>query len=509
MPSVSVLQKLAIAWAIFAILNTCFYIGNKHLGITRELKAGLNAAGRLAADGGYHLGRTVDRLLDRRICLGVTGFSGSGKSTFITSLVHQLRCFDQAALPGFSPALQGRILGVELHDLQSGINLVPYHESIEALSATPPDWPASTRNLSGAMLEIRLKPRASINPLKRRGYERLFVEIRDYPGEWLLDLPLLGMDYQAWCQDSLQLMQAEPRASIAGELLQKLQAIDPLADIDGEQAEQLYQEYVDYLRRCRAPGQSLCMIQPGRFLLPETEEQDYFLPLLACARMPADELKRAGSSSWFRLQQKRYDDYVRHKVKHFYEHYFAGIDRQIVIVDVLQYLSAGEAYLDDMRLGLARVLDSFHYGNNSLLTRLFSPRIDKVLFLASKIDQALPGDHEQIRSLLSALVFDAYRRATFDQVDVQAEAAAAVRATSVTQHRGKTMLQGQTRSKGAGLMAHPPIPGYIPGAAEWQMFANWQLPELLPPNGLQLQQGGPLPHIRMDTVIQHMLGDKC
>lgn len=479
------------------------------MGISKEIKAGISAVGRVASDSGYYLGRSVDRLMDRRICLGVTGFSGSGKSTFITSFIHQLRCFEQAALPGFSPALQGRILGVQLHELSSGIEKFPYDCAIDALSQDSPLWPDSTRSLSGALLEIRLKPRASLNPLQRRKYERVFVEIRDYPGEWLLDLPLLEMSYFDWCQDSRQLMQQSPRIELADTLFDRLMAIDPLAPIDGDTAEQLYTEYVAYLKRCRQPGKSLCMIQPGRFLLDDEPDLHFFLPLLGAANISEEKLNSAPNSSWYKIQKKRYDDYVQHKVKHFYEHYFNGIDRQIVIVDVLQYLAAGEAYLNDMRLGLARVLDSFNYGNNSLLSRLFKPRIDKVLFLASKIDQVLPNDHEQIRSLLSALVFDAYRQATFDQVDVQCEAAAAIRATSITQHKGHSMLQGQTRDNGAGLMSHPPIPGYVPTHDEWDVFNDWQLPMLLPPKRLQLHQGGPLPHIRMDTVIQHMLGDKC
>ena len=85
----------------------------------RQLKGGLKSVkkstGILVRDSASNIEKIWDRLRDRRICLGVTGFSGSGKSTFLTSFIHQLMHFPQATLPAFSPILQERILGVELH----------------------------------------------------------------------------------------------------------------------------------------------------------------------------------------------------------------------------------------------------------------------------------------------------------------------------------------------------------------------------------------------------------
>ncbi|MBE1043557.1 YcjX family protein, partial [Escherichia coli] len=37
----------------------------------------------------------------------------------------------------------------------------------------------------------------------------LYLEIVDYPGEWLLDLPMLEQDYLAWSRQMAGLLQGE------------------------------------------------------------------------------------------------------------------------------------------------------------------------------------------------------------------------------------------------------------------------------------------------------------
>ena len=52
-------------------------------------------------------------------------------------------------------------------------------------------WPDATRDESGCLLEIRFRNRPGLLRRGKPGISRLYLEIRDYPGEWLLDLPLL------------------------------------------------------------------------------------------------------------------------------------------------------------------------------------------------------------------------------------------------------------------------------------------------------------------------------
>lgn len=455
--------------------------------------------------------RFVDRLLDRRICLGITGFSRSGKSTFITSLLHQLTQHTAATLPAFSPILQGRYLGAEIHNL-AGFEAMPfpYKEGVSALSSTPPSWPKSTTGMKGCLLEIRYKPKASLLSVPGRKFARLFVEICDYPGEWLLDLPLLELSYQAWCHECNDLFHKPPRKDLLGGLIHSLNNINPLDPIDTKLAAQLCQRYVNFLLSCKHQVHSLSMIQPGRFLMPGDKPiADLFIPLLGITKLSDAELATASPSSWYGTMRRYYTDYVDTFVKPFYSDYFSQIDRQLILVDVLQALHGGPEYLDDMRLGLTRVLDSFNYGQNNFLSRILSPRIDRVVFAATKIDQVLPDQHENVRALMSALVQEAYRKASFEQTDLQSEAVASVRATSMTEYKGSQRLLGTLLSGQAGMMSHPSIPDHIPKPSDWQHFQNWQLRQLQPPKSLDLLSGGTLPHIRIDTIIRDLLGDKC
>ena len=153
-----------------------------------SVKEGYQKATGSIKSGVVTLRKQSKKLSGRRLCVGVTGLSQSGKSTFITSLINQLSNYEKASLPGFAPALSGKLLGVTVHPLEeSGLKLFPYEHAYQCLTDNPPRWPPSTEDLSGCLLELRLKQSTSkLNPFSNDRYS-FFVEIRDYPGEWLLD----------------------------------------------------------------------------------------------------------------------------------------------------------------------------------------------------------------------------------------------------------------------------------------------------------------------------------
>lgn len=456
----------------------------------------------------------VDRLLERRLILGVTGFSGSGKSTLLTSLIHQLRHFQNAQLSALGPKLRERLIGVELLEIpSSNLPRFPYEQGIASLASQPPRWPQPTEGISTILLELRCKPKRGVLSMLGRRYEKLYIEITDYPGEWLLDLPLLEMDYREWSIDSYQLFNKEPRKTLLGSLLDDLNRLDPLAKADEGEIFALHRAYVSFLKRCRA--ERLSVIQPGRFLLEDKGSRDLIAPFLPLPRLehyPPDLIANPPRKSYLALMQKRYSYYRNYCVEPFYRNHFSRVHRHLVLVDVLQALNAGAPHLEDMQYGLTRVLNSFDYGQNSLIRRLFAPVVEKVIFVASKIDQVLPDQHENIRAFASAMVQEAYRRASYEQIDVHTEAVAAVRTTTTTTHQQKTVLKGQIEGgEGgvAGYLRHPDIPDHLPTESEWPQFRKWLLRRLLPPAGLQtLPQGGVLPHIRLDSVIRELIGDK-
>src|SRR6516162_5246408 len=69
-------------------------------------------------------------------------------------------------------------------------------------------WPESTRQISELRLILEYQSRSG-------AMRALILDIVDYPGEWLLDLPLLTKSFETWSAESLALSREPPRASLA------------------------------------------------------------------------------------------------------------------------------------------------------------------------------------------------------------------------------------------------------------------------------------------------------
>jgi len=468
--------------------------------------------------------KLTDKLRDKRFCIGITGLSQSGKSTFITSLINQLLQHKSASLPGFSPVLSGRLLNVKVHPLDDKhLAAFPYDLAYQGLTQSEPLWPESTKDLSGCLLELRLAKNVSkLNPFGREQFS-LFLEIRDYPGEWLLDLPLRDMSYSRWCaQCSAQYTQS-PRTELLGSLLNDLQQLDPLAEADEQKLKALNARFIQFLKKCKNHSmsdssnggngnKSLSLIQPGRFLIPgQVDDASIlcFLPLLKCGSYTEGQLNNASHNSYFKLCERRYKRYVKELVDPFYKTFFNRIDRQLVLVDVVSALNAGPQYIDDMRQALTNITDSFAYGSQNRLLQLFNPKIDKVIFAATKIDQVVSEDHEAVRNVLEILVNQAYKNAQHEGVSPLCEATAAVRSSKEIKHAGELGITGVDTDGSAIGYTHPTIPSRIPEGDEWQPFLEWTIPKLNPPKGLSYQNSDAIPHIRLDSVLNALIGDKC
>ncbi len=121
-------------------------------------------------------------LFEPTIRLGVTGLSRAGKTVFITALIHALT--RGGRLPIFEAFATGRIARAQLTPQpDDAVPRFDYEGHVEAL-VNKRNWPDSTRQIS----ELRI----AIEYQSQSGYQnRLTLDIVDYPGEWLLDLPLL------------------------------------------------------------------------------------------------------------------------------------------------------------------------------------------------------------------------------------------------------------------------------------------------------------------------------
>ncbi|MCU6163100.1 YcjX family protein, partial [Enterobacter bugandensis] len=142
----------------------------------------------------------------------------------------------------FSAVREDRLLGVKrVPQRDLGIQRFTYDEGLASLYGTPPNWPTPTRGVSEIRLALRFR---SSDSLLRHFKETstLYLEIVDYPGEWLLDLPMLEQDYLSWSRQMTGLLQGE-RAEWAKTWLTLCQQCDPLAPADENQLAAIAQAY--------------------------------------------------------------------------------------------------------------------------------------------------------------------------------------------------------------------------------------------------------------------------
>ncbi|CAK6492727.1 putative protein YcjX [Pantoea sp. Nvir] len=452
----------------------------------------------------------LNRGADRHLRLAVTGLSRSGKTAFITSLVNQLlNVHSGARLPLFSVVRDEQLLGVKrIPQRDMGTARFTYDEGLAQLYGTPPAWPTPTRGVSEMRLALRYRSQDS---LLRHFKESatLYLEIVDYPGEWLLDLPMLAQDYVDWSRQMVGLLQGD-RAQWAQPWRELCASLDPFAPADENRLAAIAAAWTDYLHRCKAEG--LHFIQPGRFVLPGDMAGApalQFFPWPLADESARGKLAQADKGSNFAMLQQRFRYYCQHVVKDFYRNHFLRFDRQIVLVDCLQPLNSGPQAFNDMRLALTQLMQSFHYGQRTLFRRLFSPVIDKLLFAATKADHITADQHGNMVSLLQQLVQDAWQNAAFEGISMDCIGLASVQATQsgLVDHRGEKIpaLRGERLADGEALTFYPgEVPPRLPGHAFWQQ-QGFQF-EQFRPQPLDIDR--PLPHIRMDAALEFLLGDK-
>ena len=435
------------------------------------------------------LQRQAAGLGGQHLRIGVTGLSRAGKTTFITGLINQLENHQRGLLARRAPfdrleAVRWQRDGVE--------QPFAYLDALAALSAEPARWPASTTDLSRVVIDLRFRQTGVLSRLQQ--HRTLRVEILDYPGEWLLDLPLLELDYGQWCEQMRSWLDSEPRRSIAGPLRDELAVIDPLSLAEPQRLQQLAGAWTAFLQRSRSEA-ALSRNQPGRFLLPGAgvaPEMLQFVPLLAGNRHI-----RAGAGSWWAECEARFRYYRDFVVKGFYDEHFSRLDRQILLVDMLSPMDAGQTALADLKAALESVLQSFRYGRNSLWRRFWQPRISRLAVCATKVDQVAPEQQRAVQQCLEDLLTDSLSEVRHGGVQVRGFPLAALRAT---RQEGDTLvagLEGQSglvRYQPGGVPAHLPLDLQVEGP---------ELLKLRPPAGLHRNE--PFPHYRMDDLIGWMV----
>ena len=440
--------------------------------------------------------------LDRTLRLAVTGLRQGGKTVFITALVHHL--LSGRELPFLSAAHEGRLLGARLLPTRTGdLPPFPFAAARAALTSGEPRWPEPTTSLSALRLELRF----AIKGMLRRqfgAHRSLVLMIIDYPGESLLDLPLLEQSYDAWSGATLETAATGPRDELAKDWLGFLATLEPTAPARPGQATQAAALYTTYLKRCQREA-GLGLLQPGRFTMPgELAGSDL---LQFCPLSPGP----APGGSLRELMRQRYDRYRAEVVSPFYRDHLSRFDRQIVLVDLLAPLNRGPAAFADLQATLDMVMRSFSYGSSGLLARLFRPRIDTLLFAASKADHVAHNQHNNLRLLLERLVTDAAARARFEGLAPGFVALAAHRSTDVvrTEHQGQVLscVRGRLKDENRETVLFPgEIPADLPTDEDWRAdrfrFRDFA------PRRLRLNGAAAPQHIRLDQALETLIGDR-
>ena len=473
-----------------------------------------------AGDAFRSLGDFAAGLIQPAMKLGITGLARSGKTVFLTALLHNLMA--GARLPFFDAAAQGRVLRAYLEPQPDAfVARFPFEKHFADLTANPPRWPESTRRISQLRLTLEY---ASTKFLKRQlGRETLHIDIVDYPGEWLLDLPLLSLDYRQWSRTALEQSATPSRKKTARLWHASLGLVDPADPADEALAERLSDLFKDYLREMRADPHALSTLPPGRFLMPGDLAGS---PALTFAPLDDKGVEQFSRSSLWAMMENRYEAYKTYVVRPFFRDHFARLDRQIVLIDVLAALNGGQAAIVDLERAMTEILECFRTGSNSLWSNLFGPRIDRVVLAATKADHLHHQSHDRLEAILAKLAGRAMARAEYAGAEVNVLALAAIRATREGEaRRGSERLPcivgyplpGETIGKRHfdGNEEFAIFPGDLPANPE-AALRGWQVEQgemrfvrFRPPNPKPLPSGGfaPFPNIRLDRAIETLIGD--
>lgn len=436
-----------------------------------------------------------------RVRLAVTGLSRAGKTVFLTALVANLVAAGAGArtLPALEAALDGRLRSVRL--VPAGVESLPRFDAaahLAALAADPPRWPERTEDLSTLALTLELDRRSWLGGFL--GTRTVTLELLDYPGEWLLDLPMLGQSYADWSAATLRRLSRGLRAQAARGFLEFVHALPAAAPAEESLARRGFTLYRDALRACR-DRHGLRLLQPGRFLQPGPRGE---APLMWFFPLPQPETGDLAA-----LCARRYDAYLADQRANFFDPFFRRFDRQAVLVDVLGALHAGEEAFDDTAEALAEIAAALRYGG-SWLDWLTGQGVSRAAFAATKADHVPARQRDALVSLLGDLTAAPQERALAAGAETGVHALAALRCTE----DDVAMLEGRPVAAVRGVLLHggqsaKVYPGEVPlkrpGPEFWQS-AFFEMPVFQPP---RLDPAGAhgVPHLGLDDLLAWLIGD--
>jgi uncharacterized protein len=462
------------------------------------------------------------RLQESSVNVAVTGLSQAGKTVFITSLIHNIRNAalvrggSQHRMPLLRAAAEGRILGAELAgSVAQRVPQFPYKTNIARMASNPPDWPTGTTDVSEIEIELKFAPTGLLSARRWVGNmvgsaSTLRLKITDYPGEWLLDLPMLRQSYAQWSRATMALCRRGIRAELARDWLNFMtwQRHDAAADEGiAKKGHDLYRAFAVAARA----RHGLSYLQPGRFVCPGGFVNNEPPFLWFCPIDLPDDLEKPAQGTLAALMEARYEVYLKEAVEPFFRDHFRRFHRQVVLVDVLSAYLGGEDTFSDARLALEDIMQVYRFGAGGWLTSLFGARIDRVLFAATKADHVTQMQRDHLAHLLGNMAALSTLKARHGNAYTDAMPIASVLCTedgtdSIGGHMVEVVL-GRPVGKEKRIKFFPgQIPIQPPKSGNWKLGFH-EMPIFEPPPLDSMPTDG-IPHINLDAALEFLIGDK-
>jgi uncharacterized protein len=457
---------------------------------------------------------SLDNLInDRPIKVAITGLSRSGKTVFLTSLIANLLAMGTGRPT--MPALRAHI-DKSGKDRLRNIHLVParagttprfdYPGKLADLAAAQPKWPARTEDLAEIELELEIRAGNGLLGQMRglSGTPRIRLQLLDYPGEWLLDLPLLDLSYRRWSADTLERLREKPRSDVAAEFLSFVSHIDPTRTADDALILRGHRLYKAALERCRAEL-GLRYLQPGRFLTMGTRNDAPFLWFFPTDNLPSN----FGHNSIADLLTARFDAYKAEVRTSFFDAHFRAFNRQIVLVDTLGALHAGRTAFEDTERAIGDIAACLAESDSVLPRFLGGSGIERIAFVATKADHVPELHRDNLRALMRDMVRLARKHGPGA---VSYHAAAAVVSTAdgwadqPDGHRepvvwGRKLGETEARAYRVGN-----VPIARPPDSFWS-GRYFELPAFTPPP-IDPNASNGIPHLGLDQILVDLIGDR-
>lgn len=349
------------------------------------------------------------------IKIALTGFTGSGKSVFLTSLLWYLLTYDDTQ-PTSNFTLEDNLRKYERFRIiqKKKVRNFPYQYFKEKLGKK--EWPDRTSDLQHCFLECKHKDGFWKRVKSLRFFKNTCIEFIDFPGERLGDMAIY--ENKTFCDWSNDIFTNLSNSRIFNDYLNELKSIGK--DITDEdfvkQATVSYKKCILKLvffefRSLISPASIILKDVNGEYLFTDFIEKnpkklndlDFRIKWMVDNGLSGLELDRqfcplpeeiiASRREVVKLFSQYYKEYKTKYVIPFFKE-ILHVDSMAILIDIPNILASGSGKLEDQKALLTQVFD--------MLPKTFISK--RIAFVASKADLVGKKNLIALESLLNSMV---------------------------------------------------------------------------------------------------------